>query len=165
MSKAVQTHQGLKPYEVAVRWQHTNCMHALNPQGWRGLRREEWARKVFFQYRNLKLCQDVVFSSFCSIKDRPTPVISGSKESVDLQNKIYVDSSIERYRQSKNKIPLCDRKVRERNVASGTYVLVLTSTFRERKTDHHCCGAVFPVPILKLYKCFSFSWWRHSSIK
>lgn len=112
---------------------------------------------MFFQYRNLKPCQDVLFSSFCSIKDRPTPVISGSKVSVDPQNKIDVDSSMERYRWSKNKIPVCDRKVRERNVASAAYVLVLTSILRGRKTDHHCCGVVFPVPILKLYKCFSFN--------
>lgn len=111
---------------------------------------------MFFQYRSLKLCQDVLFFSFCSIKHRPTLVISGSKVSVELQNKIYVDSSIGRYRQSKNKIPVCDRKEREGNVASAAHVLVLTSTLR-RKENRLPHRAVFPVPIQKLYKCFSFN--------
>lgn len=45
--------------------------------------------------QKFQLCQDVLFSSFCSTKDRPTPVISGSKEYIEPQNKIYVDSSTE----------------------------------------------------------------------
>lgn len=110
---------------------------------------------MFFQYRSLQLCQDALFSSFCCVKHRPTSVISHSKVFV-AQDKIYMDSSRGRFRQSENKILVCDRKVRERNVDSAGYVQVLTSVFRrkENRSPHH---ASIPVPILKLYQCLSFN--------
>lgn len=44
-----------------------------------------------------------------------------------------MDSSRGRFRQRENKILVCDRKVRERNVDSAGYVQVLTSVFRRKE--------------------------------